>query len=238
MIDIYNLKARIYPVIILFFPIIIIGVIFSIEFESYLSLLSSFGIMGTLIYLFSQLGRDQGKLKEPLLWESWGGCPSIQILRITNPNIDSLTKNRYHSKLLLLCPVGHIPDEQLELTQPKLTDNIYQSWTKFLISQTRDIKTYPLLFKENVSYGFRRNLWGLKPFALGLIIFFLVSGYLYFTFKYHNFNPIYLPERFILLALSLILILVFWVVVVKKNWIKIPSFAYAERLVEATETLN
>ena len=33
---------------------------------------------------------------------------------------------------------------------------------------TRDIKRFPLLFVENVTYGFRRNLFGLKRIGLGI----------------------------------------------------------------------
>ena len=32
--------------------------------------------------------------------------------------------------------------------------------------ETRDHTAYPLLFSENITYGFRRNLAGLKPTAL------------------------------------------------------------------------
>ena len=82
MFDLYSLKARFYPVIILFFPIVIIGVAYSLEFEKFFALLSSMGVVGALTYLFSQLGRDRGKLKEADLWTSWGGAPSTQLLRL------------------------------------------------------------------------------------------------------------------------------------------------------------
>jgi hypothetical protein len=31
--------------------------------------------------------------------------------------------------------------------------------TAWLLTQTRDTKTFSILFRENISYGFRRNLW-------------------------------------------------------------------------------
>jgi hypothetical protein len=82
MFDNYTLKARFYPVIILFLPMIVIGIFYSLQFEEIYLLLSSLGIVGALMYLFSQLGRDQGKLKEQRLWQIWGGRTDDTIIAI------------------------------------------------------------------------------------------------------------------------------------------------------------
>jgi len=237
MFDNYTLKARFYPVIILFFPIIITGVFYSFQFESLVHLFTSLGLVGALTYLFSQLGRDQGKKKEGALWESWGGSPTVQILRLRDTHIDSHTKLRYHKKMQQLCVVPVIPDITMETTNSNNADEVYKAWTKYLISQTRDSSKYPLLLKDNTSYGFRRNLWGLKPYGLFITCIIAVCNFLFWANQTKSWNPLSFPNAFLYSTLTLFLILIFWISIVTRNWIKIPAFAYAERLCEAIESL-
>ena len=237
MFDNYTLKARYYPVIILFLPIIVMGFFYSLEFESIFHFIGSVGVVGALTYLFSQLGRDQGKIKEPSLWESWGGSPTTQLLRIQNEHLDTNTKQRYHQKLQRLCPVPMPPDIGMETSNPKTANDIYNAWTKFLISQTRDTKEFRLLFKENTSYGFRRNLWGLKPIALTIIGVLLFSNYFYWIIKLKIRNPLLLPESFQYSTIVIFILLLFWLFIVTKSWVKMVAVSYAERLCECVDNL-
>jgi hypothetical protein len=236
MFDNYTLKARFYPVIILFSPIIVIGIFYSFQFQSIIVLLSSLGILGALTYLFSQLGRDKGYNKQAQLWNSWGGPPTIQILRFRDTRIDQHTKKRYHEKLQAICPVDSIPDKSSEESNPEIVDEVYQTWTKFMISKTRDTKTFPLLLKDNTSYGFRRNLWGLKPVAILICLTVLLGNFLFWLLKTKTSNPLLYPENFLYSSTALIIILCFWTMIVNKNWVKVPAFSYAERLFEILET--
>lgn len=235
--DRYTLRARYYPVVILFFPIIILGVSYSFQFESYVHAVTSLGTVSAFTYLFSQLGRDQGKTKEKQLWESWGGTPSVQILRINNSQLDHHTKQRYHKKLQALCPVGTVPDAAMESADLQGADQVYSAWTRFLIAQTRDTGKFALLFKDNTSYGFRRNLWGLKPYGIGLIILMLMGNYIYWAVTLKDVNPVVYPTSFLYSTLALLFFLVFWIVIVTKNWVKLIAFTYAERLCECSESL-
>lgn len=235
MFDNYTLKARYFPVIIFLFPIVVLGVFYSLHFDSILHFLISLGVVGALTYLFSQLGRDQGKIKEPALWKSWGGMPSIQLLRLRDSYFDKHTKQRYHQKLQIVCPVTSVPDTGMENNDPQAADDVYHTWTKYLISQSRDNKKFSLLYKENVSYGFRRNLWGLRPLALSFSICLLIANYLFFALTLNNYNPVAYPNSFIYSSLSLLLVILFWLFVVTKQWVRLVAFSYAERLCECCD---
>jgi hypothetical protein len=237
MFDNYSLKARYFPVIIFLFPIAVIGFFYSLQFDSIFHFLASLGVVGALTYLFSQLGRDQGKLKEPYLWKSWGGMPSIQLLRLRDPHFDKHTKQRYHQKLQTLCPVSTNPDTAMENDDPQAADDVYNAWTKYLISQSRDNKKFSLLYKENVSYGFRRNVWGLRPLAITFSMCLLIANYLFFTLTLNTFYPQSFPNSFIYSSLSIILIILFWLFIVTKPWVKLVAFSYAERLCECADNL-
>lgn len=237
MVDNYTLKARVYPMIILFFPIIIIGIFYSIQFEAVLLLLSSLGIVGALMYLFSQIGRDRGKLKEPELWEILGGAPTTQIIRLNDDRVDQHTKERYRQKLQTLCPVSIVPDLALENNNKDAANEVYKTWTKFLIAKTRDPRTFGLLLKDNTSYGFRRNLWGLKSYGIFLTLTLLIGNYSFWFFRTELKNPLLYPNNFLYSEIALFVVLIFWIVKVTPNWIKIPAFSYAERLYESLENM-
>ncbi len=236
--DKYSLNARIYPIVIFYMPAVILAVLFSLKFDKYVHLFTSFGIVGALSYLFSQLGRDGGKKKEKELWKSWGGAPTTQLLRWRNTEINLNTKKRYHSKLNALCSLDNLPDLNFEQSNPDEADEAYQAWTKFLISKTRDNKKFSVLFKDNMNYGFRRNLWGMKTYAISLIIILMASTFVYYWVTTNTPNVILYPTEFIIAEGILLVILLFWVFVINKNWIKVPAFAYAERLLETVEEIN
>jgi hypothetical protein len=235
--DNYAVKARLYPVVLLFLPILILGTTASLSFRSSLYIFTSVVVVGSLTYLFSQLGRDRGKLKEPELWSEWGGAPSTQLLRYSNFRIDIHTKRRYHKKLLERCPVSTEPNDTLEKSDPLKADEVYQTWTKFLIAQTRDVAKFSLLFKENVSYGFRRNTWALRPLGIVLCILCLIINYVYWMSVCHTLDPTEFPDLFYYSTAIIMLFIVFWVFIVTKDWVKLPAFSYAERLLECTELI-
>ena len=237
MFDNYSLKARYYPVVILFFPIVIIGIFYSFQFDSIIHLLTSVGVVGAFTYLFSQLGRDQGKLKESALWNGWGGSPTIQILRFRNACLDQHTKQRYHNKLQAFCPIRSVPDMVMEANDPEGADEVYKAWTKYLIAQTRDTKKFSLLLKDNISYGFRRNLWGLKPVAIAITFVLLVGNYLFWWYRLKTSSPLLFPQSFYYSSIGLLIMLLFWLFIVSEKWVKITAFSYAERLFECIEAL-
>lgn len=233
--DKYSLKARLYPMFILFLPLIAIGISYSIDIENYLNILTSIGISAALSYFFSNLGRDSDKRKEKELWDSWGGAPTQQIFSYDNDRIDQHTKDRYHRFMLSRLPTKETIDFTVEQETVK---EIHQSWTKYLITQTRDTKKFALLFKENTSYGFRRNLWGLKPFSLALICICLIVNYLYSATNSNSINFLNYSVTFKVSESILVLLFLVWIFIIKKEWVKIPAFAYAERLLETIDILD
>lgn len=235
--DKYTLTARVYPMIIFYLPLSVLFTIVVWDFHKYFQYGVPAFLLSVFAYLISQFGRDGGKKKEPKLWLEWGGAPTTQLFRWRDNKIDDFTKQKNHVKMENLSPVGFVVDRNYEINNPDLADNVFQSWTKHIIGKTRDKIKYPLIFKENVAYGFRRNLWGLKPYSIVLIIFLMISVYFYFVFSLHSWDPENLPKNFIIAEVYLLIFLIFWLFRITKSWIKVPAFAYAERIHEAIDTL-
>lgn len=217
-------------------PVLVIGILFSVNFKNYYQTIVGLGMSTVLFFLFSQLGRDRGKKLESDLWIKWGGAPSTQVLRFRDNRINSLIKSKCHLIMSNLVDSELNPSPELEETSPETCDEIYAAWVKFLIGKTRDTKKYNLLFTENINYGFRRNSLGLKPFAISVLIL-LIAGTT--TLNYVKFEFVNLRDLDTLIALGiLILPLLYWVLIVNETWVKIPAFAYAERLIESIEEVN
>ena len=232
-IDQYSLKARVYPALIVVLPIFFLAIFYITDFAVYYHYITAIISIGLLSYLLSHLGRDAGKKKENKLYELWGGKPTTQILRCSNPILDKRTKERYCQILQKKIKGLNIPTLKEEAQNAANADEIYNSCATYLISKTRDTNKYNLLFKENISYGFRRNLWGMKP--LGLYIL-LVCFLIHLTIATDFFSSIsFLPINDLYLYIAFAVVLCFWLLVVRPNWIKIVAFVYAKRLYETLE---
>jgi hypothetical protein len=237
VIDIYALKARVYPMVIFFLPVVFLMIVNSFQFNDLEQLFLSVIITGTLAFILSQTGRDKGKRKEKGLWDSWGGSPTIQLMRHRNTEINSATKARYFTKLNALCALAVYPDANLEQNDPGKADEIYAFWSSYLRNNSRNQKKFNLLFRETTNYGFRRNLWGMKNLSIRLITILLVMNYFYFVLAEGHFNLLFFPETFTINFLILVALLVFWTFYISKEWVRMVAFTYAHRLLEATDKL-
>jgi hypothetical protein len=236
VIDPYGRQARLYPALIAIFPVALLIVAWFpalwTTFGILISLATSFG----LVLLLSQLGRDRGKRCEPLLHQSWGGKPSVVLLHHADTRIDDHTKSRYRAFISRSLPGLALPTPAEEGADPTKADKAYESVTAWLLTQTRDTKRFSILFKENIAYGFRRNLWGLKPMGLTISLLGAVISTGLVAFGYISIGRIPVPEIVIATAAVWALSLI-WVFIVTPAWVRLPADAYGMQLLAACDTL-
>jgi len=234
--DAYDRQARLYPAILLIAPIVFSAVAMSSTW------LTGFQSLGASIigfggaFLLTQLARDAGKKGENSLFRKWGGIPSVAIFRHRDRRLDSVTKSRYHKKLTVLVKEAKAPTEKQEQSDPAAADEVYSAWSNYLRVNTRDTGKFTLLFKENVNYGYRRNVWGLRP--LGITASLLSLAACGARLYYRHGSPERLDEAVIGTAAFSAFILLLWLFRFTDDWVKVPADAYAERLAECVETLR
>jgi hypothetical protein len=152
-------QARLYPAFLAGAPLVAIAIgVYGVPLEpkaGLITLLASFGV----IYLLASIAREHGKRIEEALYVAWGGKPTTQLLRHCDSTLDSVTKARYHAFLASKLNL-RFPTASEELADPRAADATYESAARWLLDQTRDTKTFPLLFKELIAYGFRGGLKG------------------------------------------------------------------------------
>jgi hypothetical protein len=239
--DPYERPARLYPALLAIAPVfaVLVG-LYGVPLEiksGLISLAAGFG----LFYLLASIARELGKRRENGLFVAWGGKPTTQMLRHRDTTIDPVTKARYHSFLGKRLGVA-FPTGERELGDPGAADEVYASGARWLLDRTRDTHKFPLLFKENVAYGFRRNCLGLKPLAVviacGSILWVLLALNVVTARGIHAEGLLALPASArATIAVSVVLLIV-WVLFVTKRTVRTAAFMYADLLLRACDVLN
>lgn len=248
-VDPYAFRARIQPALIVVLPLgLLVLVILSAQ---PLLVTALFGFLGATVggtVLVAHLGRERGYRKQFELWERWGGRPTVRLLRHRRtPGDDELSPGlRQQIEDWTGLP---LPTRQEEEAWTEWADGVYGQAVGLLIAATRDTTTFPLVFAENVNYGFRRNLWGLKLYGVGisavLAIIFLIQLFLTIWGRpwpdpwWGIFvNPDIVVATRIMITLIDVALLTSWLFCIKPLWVKAADDEYARRLLESAWMLN
>lgn len=234
--DSYTWHARVAPVFIVLLPL---GISVATWFpgEDIMAKVGTISVAPFLLAaLAAQFGRRWGKEKQESLWQSWGGAPTTRFLRHKDTTLNPAIRARYHKKLQALLPDYELPTLEMEEHNPQAADQVYEACVGYLINHTRDKERFPLLHKENASYGFLRNLWGMRPLGLTFALFGLaICGVRLWTLweKEESVSLEIVAGSFICLVLC-----VLWQFWVSPDSVRIAANAYAERLLETCDRLE
>jgi hypothetical protein len=138
------------------------------------------GVIGLLggcgaIYALASVARGRGKKLEEILVAKWGGMPTTIALRHRDKFLDGVSKQRYHTAITAKLGIA-MPTAEEESASPDKADDIYVGATKRLRELTRSNKQ--LLLKENIAYGFHRNMLAMKPVGIVSCLLGIVYGLL------------------------------------------------------------
>ena len=234
--DTYDRRARLYPLLILLVPLGLgITSWIPVDFDT-LKTLAGFAVALGLAAFMGQIARDQGKKKEPMLFGMWGGKPSATFLSYQRKQTNLTTLKRCHARLKELDESLEFPNsEEGENANPDQNRIIYESASDLLVSATRDRAAFPLVFQENINYGFRRNVWGMKPSGVAIAC----MGIFLCTIKIRAtlLKSALLDQTAALGLIISAMLLTFWVIRVTPNWVKLAADAYARQLILSCENI-
>jgi hypothetical protein len=121
-------------------------------------------------------------------------------------------------------PGLQLPSETEETQDPVGADAAYEAAIGVLRERTRDANRFPLVHGENIRYGFRRNLLGLRPFGLAGSLLGLGAALV---------DAVVIRKAtsaFLAVAVVDVLLLLFWWKTVTEAWVRRAAEAYAEAL--------
>lgn len=222
--DRYSLQARLAPSLLCLFPLFLSIAIQFPGLHTFGAGLVSLALTCGVLTLASHFARSRGKRIELRLNEKWGGRPTTRFLLNKSSELDKRTQERYFAYFSENIPDWHLSDDR--------TQDI-ESAVRWLLEQTRDTARYSLIFRENISYGFRRNSLGMKPFgiliAMICVVFWGVQlrGYLP---EFASINPLCWTG----LGISFLFVL-WWLFVVREGWVREAGDAYAKALLGAID---
>jgi hypothetical protein len=187
-----------------------------------------------LIYALSDWARKAGKKIEPALFQEMGGKPSVTIMLRSDSEIDGASKDRYRAFL-----AGKIkqpePTAVAEEQNPMAARAFYEMAGTWLREHTRDAKKFPILFSELVTYGFRRNLLGMRWPALSLNVAVVVVcvGLLWWRWPFNPDDS--LTARIIVVLLVAAAHALYFLLVVSRASVKAAAKTYARQLIISCE---
>ncbi len=235
VLDGYTIKARLFPAVLSAAPFL--AFIFIGSSWATFGLPEALSIVSVLVILFagSDLARRAGKRIEGELFSMTGGKPRNVLLSHNDSTFDSRTRERYRQFL-----AGKInlpaPTLEEESTEPSKASEFYDSGYAWLRENTRDREKFSLLLSENISYGFRRNLFGLKKFGL-ICNALTVAATIWLHFVSFEAVKVDASRLSLILFLSAIHLLYFLIFVTRKS-VYDASNVYAIQLTRSIETLS
>ena len=246
--NLYALRARIQPALTAVMPLAFLLLTLlpgqPILATTFITLLGTIGGMS----IANQLGRDRGSKKQPSLWKNWGGPPTTRLLRHHKEKGD-ITLALGLREQIEDWNGDPLPTKEEEEASPEQADAIYGQVTKSLIEATRDTTKFPLVLEENINYGFRRNLWGLRPIGgtIAVTLTFISWTLLLLTIWGRPWpdpwwNVFVNPDSTAVIRLAAAFantaLAIFWLFWVKPSWIKPMADKYAMQLMESVQTLR
>jgi hypothetical protein len=241
--DPYDRPARLYPGLLALMPlpVLLLG-LYGPAYPWVSGPLSIVSFCGGG-YLLGRVSRDTGKRLQDRLFAKWGGAPTIQLLRFRNSLFDRHTKERFH-RILAESLGKSLPTAEEESAEPVAADEIYRAASMWLIGQTRDTKAFPLVFKENVAFGFQRNSLGIRPYGIAVaaicIAWCLIHAKVLVVrqpFVVADQLENLAPGEALTLVVSIVMIIV-WCAFLTESAAKRTAFSYAERLLQSCDHLK
>jgi hypothetical protein len=238
--DVYDRPARLYPGLIALSPLAVMILCLYGQQRVLVSSLIMLAASCGCSYALMRIVRNAGQRLQNSLFVSWGGAPTTQLLRHSNNHFDIHTKERFHKALSK--GIGKkFPTPATEASDPLAADELYRAAAVWLIGQTRDAKQFPLVFKENVAFGFQRNVLGIKAFGIAAALSCLAFCIPYAGIQSGWRFPEMLQTTPIAVWASIFysaLILLAWLFLFSESALKRTAFAYAERLIQSLDFIS
>ncbi len=241
LLDPYERKARRYPALLCGLPLLVSVVLLIPEFGAVWGAIGGFAIFCGGTTFLAQITRDRGKTMEPKLYALWGGKPSVAMLRHADSRLNPSTKNRYRTFLQRVVPELTLASVEEEQANFKGADQGYESTISWLLARTRDRERFGLLFRENINYGFRRNIWALKPWAFAMeaiaLVIIGISVLELWTGEFLASIQMLGMETWASLILTIIHVL-FFTFRINNEWVRIAAETYARQLLSTCDLLE
>ena len=221
--DAYIRTARVTPAVLVVVPALAF-LLYLPQIPALGAVLPALGVVG-VVPVAAEVVRGRGKQVEQRLVDTWGGLPTTRALRLRDgEGADLRTARRAAVEQLSR---GRLPSAREEAADPEQADSRYVAAVKTVLARLRDTPEGTLLQAENVSFGFRRNLRGVREIALVVL---LLAALL--NLAVALLSAMYLPGALVLVVH--LLSACFWLALVRDTWVRRQADTYSQQFFAAT----
>lgn len=232
--DYYLLKARFAPACLSALPLLTLLIMIGDWSRFSLPEILISTIILILLIVTSDIARRRGRAVERKIFASTGGRPGNTELSRKDLTFQPPALDRYRAFLAARLE-RDAPTPESEAANPKGAADFYEECFAWLRENTRDKARFPLISEENATYGFRRNLLGMKPIGIFMNIITLIISYYIYTKTFIEINT---PSNdliiILIISFSHLLYFIFWVT---KDSVKDASYVYARQLVASIDKI-
>jgi hypothetical protein len=232
--DAYIVRARLLPGLLAVLPITVTCYAWNpgkiLDWNALGGIIVGFG--GTILLAF--IARDLGKAAEDRLYKKWGGRPT-ELLLMHSGEMESTLRAHRHATLRKTFKTITLPTPAEEAQDREGCYKRWKSITQLMISRYREqADKYPLVFEENCNYGFRRNMYGLKPIGIAVSAITAIALGLQLYMKFSSHEPV--PVVSLGMEGVNVIMLLVWLLWVTQWTVKRGANLYAERLFETLDS--
>lgn len=229
--DRYDRNARLRPALLTLLPALLVLAIWFPKVWTLFGTLVALIVSCGVLYFLAQLARARGRAVEHAMGACAGRRHTATLLSHGDDTLSKATKLRYHAYLR-----QHgldLPTADEERADPIGTHARYRSAVDWLLEHTRPTAGASFLLDENIAYGFRRNLLGLKPVAIAILLCALLAN--------ASLLVLFEPDETLLwtgiaLEAALCGVLFAWIWSVTEAFVIDASLGYAQRLLAHCES--
>jgi hypothetical protein len=229
----YEWTARLKPALFTLLPIFVLVAVWVPEVWTVLGALGGLLAGCGVTALLAQVVRHRGKRLEARHPEI-GPHLSTALLRHGDGRIDRFTKARYHR---FLAAKGHeLPSPDQERDDPADADDRFRACLTWLREATRDEKKFALLLRENIAYGFRRNLLAMKAIAVPILVACLAVNAMALWSRWPDFDT----RAWAAAGVEAAFVAAFgaWLLVINRDFWADASLGYGARLLSCCDMLD
>jgi hypothetical protein len=230
--DEYDREARLVPALFVLLPLVLAAV--GLGFEDNPLLGAVIGILfavGAPMLVAKQVA-NRGRHLEKSLFAGWGGPPTT--LALVPPADAPLGEIRQQRRDRLERATGIALPTSSTLTPTDAES--YQAAVSWLITNTRDHVRFPVVWAELKSYGFERNILGLRPFGLASSAISVIA--LGASLVAGVLGADVALARLAILCVMCVAIGLAWWFGPNEQRVRVVADRYAERVLDATNALT
>ncbi|MDN3495012.1 hypothetical protein QL996_03655 [Planococcus sp. APC 4015] len=219
--DAYTVKARWLPAALVTVPIVVL-MISTFELDAFIGIVGPAGVSLLFGVVAGEIARSRGKGVELSLVRDWGGLPTTRSLRATPVSDPERRRRREQVEAV---SGRRLPSLLEQESAPSESDTIIEQIvrTALAVLRSEESSGVDVLQNENISYGFRRNLYALRPF--GLVVAVAAFG---FTFAVTVLGILaWAVATPILLIQATVGVL--WLAIARRDWVKEQAESFEDR---------